>query len=539
MSEVPGTRAPEATALDVPAGSEFDQQREDEETTLAPLQDTQVPDSVPQVPAPEPDDLRSLDDANTATVTAPETGTADAALAAPDAQQDNADLDVEGEEPVLPNPQAVAPVAPVSEEDLSISTVPAQPTLPEAEESAFPTPPDVTEEAGPETEDAAPAVEETQEQSAPVPEPETTDETTADPVEEPQTEAQTDAQADIETDTEAEPAPTAPTPSDEATEPDAAAEPDTAAPQAAEDEGSDPEVTTATAPELQDTAPEAAEPPAPASTIGDLAPGVTTNRLPSVGADATTDEAAVPDADDTAPQEETTPEAQAETDPLPPIARFAAPFDNPEDKPLMSIVLIDDGTSPIGPSALADFPYPISFAVDATHPDAAQTAQAYRDAGLEVLAIADLPDTASPQDAEVAIAATLRAVPEAVAVMEGTQTGLQGSRAAAEQLAPILLDSGHGLVMFPNGLDTIQKLIAREGVPAATVFRDFDSEGQNATIIRRFLDQAAFRAGQEEGGVIMVGRLRPDTISALLLWGLQDRAASVALAPVSAVLTAE
>jgi polysaccharide deacetylase 2 family uncharacterized protein YibQ len=92
--------------------------------------------------------------------------------------------------------------------------------------------------------------------------------------------------------------------------------------------------------------------------------------------------------------------------------------------------------------------------------------------------------------------------------------------------------------MFPQGLNTAQKLIAREGVPSASVFRDFDANGQDARAIRRFLDQAAFRAGQEEGGVIMVGRLRAETISALLLWGLQDRASSVALAPVSAVLRA-
>ena len=56
--------------------------------------------------------------------------------------------------------------------------------------------------------------------------------------------------------------------------------------------------------------------------------------------------------------------------------------------------------------------------------------------------------------------------------------------------------------------------------------------------MRRFLDQAAFRAAQEEAGVIMMGRVRPDTISALLLWGLQDRASRVALAPVSAILKA-
>ncbi len=34
----------------------------------------------------------------------------------------------------------------------------------------------------------------------------------------------------------------------------------------------------------------------------------------------------------------------------------------------------------------------------------------------------------------------------------------------------------------------------------------------------------------------MLGRVRPDTVSSLLIWGLQDRASRVALVPVSAVL---
>jgi hypothetical protein len=37
----------------------------------------------------------------------------------------------------------------------------------------------------------------------------------------------------------------------------------------------------------------------------------------------------------------------------------------------------------------------------------------------------------------------------------------------------------------------------------------------------------------------MVGRLRADTVSALTFWALQDRAESVALAPVSALLRAD
>ena len=491
LSDVPGSEPPEAAALDVPAGSEFNQQRDDEETTLTPLDERPAGDSVPQVVPPEPDDLASLEAADTDPAAAPATGRAEGDLGTPDAAPEDADVAVQGEDPVLPNPQAMPPQPPESEQDLSISTVPAQPVLPEAEDSAFPAP-----AAQPDAPDA--------------PGEDTTSDETPDAA---GTDADSQAAAEVD----------APSQATQEADAQAPAELPAEAPTQA-----------APAPEPEET---------PSSTIGDLAPDVTTQRLPSIG-DPETPQAAL---EGDAPQDDAEAATQGADDAtaaesaaaeLPPITRFAAPFENPENKPLMSIILIDNGTSPIGPAALADFPYPVSFAIDVTRPDAAEIAEGYRAAGLEVLAMADLPETASPQDAEVAMAAALRAVPEAVAVMEGIDTGLQGSRDAAEQLAPILLDSGHGLVMFSNGLDTIQKLIAREGVPAATVFRDFDSEDQSATVIRRFLDQAAFRAGQEEGGVIMVGRLRPDTISALLLWGLQDRAASVALAPVSAVLTA-
>ncbi|MEO1285367.1 MAG: divergent polysaccharide deacetylase family protein, partial [Pseudomonadota bacterium] len=189
--------------------------------------------------------------------------------------------------------------------------------------------------------------------------------------------------------------------------------------------------------------------------------------------------------------------------------------------------------------ALADFPYPISYAVDVTWSGAEAAMATYRAAGLDVLAMIDLPEDAGAVDTEVAMQTYLAALPETVAVMEGVRTGLQSSREATEQLIPILQESGHGLVLFSEGFDTAQKLISREGVPALSVFRDIDGNEQSATVIRRFLDQAAFRASQEEVGVIVVGRLRAETVSALLLWGLQDRANSVAIAPVSALLKAQ
>ena len=219
---------------------------------------------------------------------------------------------------------------------------------------------------------------------------------------------------------------------------------------------------------------------------------------------------------------------------VPPLESFAAEFDNPEEKPLMAIILIDDADA-IGVEALKDFPYPLTFAVNPLAPDAADKMARHRAAGFEVVAVFDLLPTATAQDAEVNLSVGFDLLNEAIAVIEGIGTGIQGNRALSDQVTAFVASTGRGLITQGNGLNTVQKLAVREGVPAVPVFRDFDGAGQTPTVMRRFLDQAAFRAGQE-GGVVMLGRVRPDTVSALILWGLQDRASRVALAPVSAVL---
>ncbi|WP_170325047.1 divergent polysaccharide deacetylase family protein [Ruegeria arenilitoris] len=217
-----------------------------------------------------------------------------------------------------------------------------------------------------------------------------------------------------------------------------------------------------------------------------------------------------------------------------PIEAYAAEFENPEAKPLMSIILIDDEGA-YGAEALQDFPYPLTFAVSPSDPDAAEKMNRHREAGFEVLALADLPEAASAQDAEVSLAVWLEELPETVGILEGVDSGIQGNRKLADQVAAIAAGTGRGLITQDNGLNTVQKLAARNGVPSGVIFRDIDGARQDPKIMRRFLDQAAFRAGQE-GTVVMLGRLRPDTISALLLWGLEDRGNRVAMAPISAVM---
>ena len=474
MTDLPGEGAPQAGEASVPAGSEFNQSREDGEAVLPGASGATETGTAPEMDVPEPDDLSPLDGADTEPAAQPQADMSGTEMTAPDEGEQSA-LALAEDDPVLPGPQADAPPAPAGEEDLSISTDPAQPATPEVDGQSGAFPSDEVAEAAV-TPDAS-----TGEATPDVPDDATDDAAGEAPADDDASGKAANAQAQTE---------------------DVAALP-----------GSE------------------SEPDEPSGTVGNLAENVETGRLPSISDDADTEaEPAVSAGGEEDLAADAPPEA------LPALEAFAAPFENPEGKPLMSIVLIDDGSSPIGLDALSAFPYPLSFALDPTDAAAARAMTDYRAAGFDVLVLADLPEGASATDTETAMQVILDRVPEAVAVIEGTQTGVQSSREAAEQLAPILLETGHGLVLFSKGLDTTGKLISREGVPTAMVFRDFDGNDQNATVIRRFLDQAAFKAGRDEGGVIMLGRLRAETVSALLIWGLQDRASQIALAPVSAVL---
>lgn len=263
--------------------------------------------------------------------------------------------------------------------------------------------------------------------------------------------------------------------------------------------------------------------PAPNTAATQNAPQVTTNRLPRIG-DASQEAAAV---------EEDVPTPQL----LPAIDAFAVPFENPEAKPVMAVVLMDQTPRPTA-EQLALFPFPVTFVIDPLAPDAAQAMRLYRDAGFEVAMLVSLADGTQPTDIEVAMQAHLAAVPEAVAVMDAEGSALGSSRDLATQMSEILAETGHGLLTFSKGLNATRQVAEREGVPVKLVFRSFDANGESAQVIRRFMDQAAFRAGQE-AGVVMLGQAKPDTIATLVEWGVQGRANSVALAPLSAALKAQ
>ncbi|MEX3015644.1 divergent polysaccharide deacetylase family protein [Gymnodinialimonas hymeniacidonis] len=252
------------------------------------------------------------------------------------------------------------------------------------------------------------------------------------------------------------------------------------------------------------------------------------SRLPQAGGSTTPDEPEVEAEADAAP--EPAPED------LPAIQAFAAPFDPSDERPVMAVVLIDEPDSRIEQATLTRFTFPVAFAIDPLHPDAAARAAIYREAGFEVLMLGTmLPDGATAVDTEVAVSAAQSVLPEAVALLDTPDSRIQGDRPVLDATVALLAETGHGLVAFPRGLNAAEQTASRAGVPGATLFRMLDDENQRATTITRFLSRAAFTASQE-GTVIVAGHTRPDTVTALFSWALGDRSEGVALAPLSAVL---
>ncbi len=489
-------RAPEAGEVAVPAGSEFNAERPDAPPILPGTDPTPDAGLAPAVIAPAPDsdalpDTTPLDEPvpvalDGAGLTAPEdspppivvAGSGSEIPAQPSVSQPAA-------------PQVDVAAAPVQPADTPVTgAAPVSPGQPESETEPVVEPSDVA---------ALPQV--TQAPATPA-------EPSADAGPSPEAAASAEApQTGAAPETPAGPAPDADAPAGPA---EIAALPQTgAAPETPAGPGTGADAPPIAVPE----APSGLRLPVPE--IEDMAPGVTTDRLPRIGAEE--------------PVEEASPSEPA-------LTRFAVPYEAPEDSPMMALVLIDVGDVRPSAEVLAELPLPLAVALDPTLPDAAALMRSYREAGLEIAILTPLPKGAAPADVEVAFAGFLRALPEAVAVMDIPEGLLQESRPRAVQVIEILAETGHGLVTYERGLNPALQIAPQKNVAAAAVFRSIDPGNHDVVVMKRFLDQAAFRAGQE-GRVILTAEARPETLTALAEWSLGTRAATVAFAPLSVVLS--
>jgi polysaccharide deacetylase 2 family uncharacterized protein YibQ len=403
---------------------------------------------VPQQSTPEAEAPR----ADTDPLAEPEVLSIDGAMTAPDIPE-NAIVLTQPVDPVLPNPQSLAPETPMSEADLTILTTPAQPTViveVEADEGVVATDKPVGSDVSESPADDTFVVD----LGADAPQVQPADEVLA------------------------------------AVSPNA-------------------ELTVGPRLQLQG---------GDNTLLGDRATGVTIRR---------------PVGDDTAAPEEMETTAQMNA-----LVDFAAASGDAQSKPLLSIVLIDDGSMSAAAAALAGLSFPVTIALDPGQDNAADLMQQYREDGFEVAVIAKLPEGAVPSDVEVTFESVFKTLPETIAVLDIGEAGLQLDRGVTDQAMNILASQGRGFVTVSQGLNMAGRAAEQAGVPAVVVYRDLDKDDQDARVVRRFVDQAAFRARQESG-VVLVGRVRADTISALILWGSANQDDQIAIVPLSAVLNAQ
>ena len=210
-----------------------------------------------------------------------------------------------------------------------------------------------------------------------------------------------------------------------------------------------------------------------------------------------------------------------------------------EGKPKLSIVLLTDQLNAIDPNLVQALPIPVTFAVDPVNPSADALLLSLRELEQEAVILGDLPPEATVQDVDVALTALIDLLPQTIGVIERQAGALQQSRDVMLHVPEVLNRTGHGLVVYEKGLNTLAKEAGKAGTPVATIYRDLDGADQNERTIRRFLDGAAFRAANSPSDpIVVLARLRPETMSAILIWALQDRAQKTAVIPVSQLMKA-
>ncbi|WP_322889229.1 MULTISPECIES: divergent polysaccharide deacetylase family protein [unclassified Yoonia] len=235
---------------------------------------------------------------------------------------------------------------------------------------------------------------------------------------------------------------------------------------------------------------------------------------------------------------EDAPDATPETDDLSPLVRYAADFDYAADLPMIAVVLLDNAMIIDAPAVLSGLPFVPTIVLNASAPDVTARMRAYRDAGIEVLLQADLPQGAQPADLETTYIAAFGLVPEAIAIFSDGTGPEVTDRVLADQALRLVGDEGRGFVTLPRGLGGAFRNVAANGVPIANIARELDGAGESRDAIERGLQQAALRARQS-GNVILLGRATPDTLAAIRNWAARSDPAQISLAPVSAILQAQ
>ena len=223
------------------------------------------------------------------------------------------------------------------------------------------------------------------------------------------------------------------------------------------------------------------------------------------------------------------------------LADNAAVFSGDAGRPLMAIILIDTGENPELRAGLIALTAPITFGVQADIRNAEEISREYRSPGFEVTAV--LPGSGRlgmaedmPEDqGEPLLARVFDRIPVAATVLAPVDDPLPQNRRMTDAMLDALAVTGHGLLTHRgNGLNNVPISAGERGVQSGLVYRVIDDEPSPANISLA-LERAVLDASRS-GHVIVMGRVREETVNTLFSWLLGSGAREVTIAPASAVL---
>ncbi len=205
-----------------------------------------------------------------------------------------------------------------------------------------------------------------------------------------------------------------------------------------------------------------------------------------------------------------------------------------DGRPLVALALIAGDS--INLTQLDDLGFPVSIVLPAEHPDAHPWSEALRAKNHEVIVAVDLAEITTAQEIEVNLATILSQIPKSVAILEHAPGGFQKSRVQTDVVPDILSRSGHGLITYRNGLNTIQKNAQSINLPAGFVSENLTDLTQEAA--QRRLERMVLEATKPGNqGVLIVAPLTSQTVKMLSDWAAQERTQRLQVVPVSQYLT--
>ncbi|MEM1266971.1 MAG: divergent polysaccharide deacetylase family protein [Pseudomonadota bacterium] len=207
-------------------------------------------------------------------------------------------------------------------------------------------------------------------------------------------------------------------------------------------------------------------------------------------------------------------------------------------RPLMSIVLLDQGAPQTLREGLLSLSAPFTFGVEADLENATDITTTYRTAGYEVVAVMPAEQQIVERGGDPAlladlVSATLAAVPGSTALVDRIDGPMPLDQALAARAIDAVTVTGHGLLTHRGiGLNDVPDRAREANVPSGVIYRVVD---EIPSAVAAELARALVEA-QDNGSVIVMARMQPETVTALISWLLGPAANAVSIAPVSTVL---